>query len=100
MKSDWMPSGQDKEPWIAVHLGKPAPVSQIQIREGRFNQGGNIKSFVVEAKIDGQWKTIHTGTRIGGDCGIVLPQPVTSDSFRIRILESTGAARINCFDLF
>ena len=100
VKNAWMPDGKDKTPWIALELEKPVPVSQIQIREGRFGQTGNVQSFVIEARTGGDWKPVHSGTRIGGDFGLVLPEPVTSDAFRIRLIKWKGTPRINSFDVF
>jgi len=100
LKSQWMPAGNDKEPWITLKLEKPAPVAQIAICEGRHGQASSIQSFVLEAKIDGEWKPIYAGGAIGSDCGIVLANPVTSDSFRIRFLKWKGMPRINGFDLY
>ena len=100
VKSSWSPDPKDKAPWIQVELTEPKSVSQIQIREGKFGAASRVKDFALEAKVDGTWQTIHTGKQIGGDFGLVLSEPVTSNAFRLRIIKWQGGLNINELELF
>ncbi|VGO18600.1 alpha-L-fucosidase [Pontiella sulfatireligans] len=100
VKSAWSPARDDKAPWIQVTLAKPESVDQIQIREGKFGSPSRVEQFVIEAKVSKDWKTIHEGTSLGGDFGLVLPEPVTSDTFRIRFVRWKGAINVNSLELF
>jgi alpha-L-fucosidase len=100
VKSSWSPVPQDKAPWIQVDLGKPESVSQIQIREGKFGAASQVQEFVIEARVEGRWAALYSGVRIGGDFGLVLDEPVTSDAFRLRIVKWQGGLNINSFELF
>jgi alpha-L-fucosidase len=100
VKSAWSPDSKDKDPWIQVSLSQSESVSQIQIREGKFGAASKVEEFVIEAKVEGKWATIYSGTQIGGDFGLVLGEPVTSDAFRLRINTWQGGLNINSFELY
>ncbi|CAA6678658.1 MULTISPECIES: alpha-L-fucosidase [unclassified Lentimonas] len=100
VKSSWSPAPKDKAPWIQIELTESQSVSQIQIREGKFGAASRVKAFVLEAKVDGAWQAIYAGKRIGGDFGLVLSEPVTSDTFRLRIIKWQGGLNINELELF
>ncbi len=100
VKSAWSPDPKDSSPWIQVALAKSETVSQLQIREGKFGAASKVEAFVIEAKVPNGWKTIHEGMTLGGDFGLVLGEPVTSDVFRLRISKWQGGLNINSFELF
>ena len=100
VKSSWSPDSKDKDPWIQINLAQPESVSQIQIREGKFGAASRVQEFVLEAKVEGQWASIYSGAQIGGDFGLVLGEPVTSASYRLRITKWQGGLNINSFELF
>ncbi|VGO18609.1 alpha-L-fucosidase [Pontiella sulfatireligans] len=100
VKSAWSPDSKDKNPWIQIRLKKPQMVSQIQIREGKFGNASHVEQFVIEAKVSNDWKTIHEGSTLGGDFGLVLDEAVKSDSFRLRMVKWQGGLSINSFELF
>jgi len=100
VKSAWSPEPKDQAPWIQVTLANPETVNQIQVREGKFGAASRIEEFMIEAKVDGRWETIFSGTQIGGDFGLVLDEPVTSDVFRLRVNTWNGGLNINSFELF
>ena len=100
VKSSWGPASQDQEPWLEVKLAAPESVSQVKLMEGRFGNASRVQEYMIEAGISNGWKTIHTGTSIGGDCNIILSAPEVSDSFRLRILEWDGYMDLNSFELY
>jgi len=100
VKSAWSPESKDKSPWIQVKLAKPGTVSQIQIREGKFGSASKVEVFAIEARLSNDWKTIYEGSTLGGDFGLVLDEPVKSDTFRLRISKWRGSLNINSFELF
>jgi len=100
VKSAWESDPKDRQPWIALKLVKPESVSQIKLMEGRFGSGGHVQEYILEAKVSKDWKTIHSGKSIGGDCNILLKEPVVSDTFRLGILERNGHVTLNSFELY
>jgi alpha-L-fucosidase len=100
VKSAWGPNSKDAEPWIELKLAEPKSVSQIKLMEGKFGSGSRVQEYVIEAKVSGDWKTIHSGTTIGGDCNILLEAPLVSDTFRLHILKWDGHMDLNTFELY
>ena len=100
VKSSWRPASSDKQPWLVLTLNTPKEVSQIKLMEGKFGNSSSVQQYVVEAKVSNKWKTIHSGTSVGGDCNILLKNSVTSDSFRLSIVEKKGNVDINSFELY
>jgi hypothetical protein len=58
-----------------------------------------VQDFTIDAMIDGQWKTVYAGTEIGGDCGLVFEERLTSSAFRVVFNEWNGGLSINAFEL-
>jgi alpha-L-fucosidase len=100
VKSSWGPEPKDPHPWIELKLASPQTVSQLKLMEGKFGSGSRVQKYIIEAKLSNGWKTIHQGTRIGGDCNILLAKPITSDVFRLKILAWDGYMDLNSFELY
>jgi len=100
VKNTWGPDSKDAQPWLELKLAKPATVSQIKLMEGKFGSGSRVQEYVVEAKVSGDWKIIHSGQSIGGDCNILLKEPETSDTFRLHVLKWDGYMDLNSVELY
>lgn len=100
VKSSWGPQSKDKQPWLQVKLGEPKTVSQVKLMEGKFGSGSRVQAYQLQAWVDGAWATIHAGSSIGGDCNILLKEPVTSDTFRLHILKWDGYMDLNSFEVY
>lgn len=100
VKSSWGPQSKDPEPWLEVKLTGATAVSQIKLMEKAFNKPSRVQQYELQAKIGDHWETIHSGTTIGSDCNILLKAPVTSDTFRLRILKWEGYMDLSSFELY
>jgi alpha-L-fucosidase len=100
IKSSWGPNSRDKQPWIQVKMPESKTVSRIKIMEGRFGSPSRVQEHCIEAMIAGEWTEIHTGDAIGGDCNIMLDQPVKSDTFRLKMIKWDGYMDLNSIELY
>jgi alpha-L-fucosidase len=100
VKSSWGPNSKDSQPWLQIKLSAPTTVSQLKVMEGKFGSGSRVQAYAIEAQVNEQWQTIHSGEAIGGDCNILLANPVTSDTFRLHILQWDGHMDVNSFELY
>ena len=100
MKSSWAPDSNDAQPWLQIQIPAPRAVSQIKLLEGKFGSGSKVQQYAIEAKVKGKWQTIHRGKAIGGDCNILLVEPVVSDTYRVNILKFNGRLDLNSFELY
>jgi len=100
VKNAWGPDSKDKQPWLELKLAEPKSVSQIKLVEGKFGSASRVQEYVIEAEVSGDWKTIHSGGTIGGDCNILLAEPIVSDAFHLHILTWDGYMDLNSFELF
>jgi alpha-L-fucosidase len=100
VRSSWGPNSKDSKPWIELKLASPKTVYQLKLMEGKFGSGSRVQEYVIEAKVSNDWKIIHTGKSIGGDCNILLKQPILSDTFRLHILKWDGYMDLNSFELY
>ncbi len=84
---------------LAKNLPKPTTFNCVDIRE-KIELGQRVKSFEVEAKIDGQWQKIAAGTTIGARRLVRFPM-VTATGVRIKTMvkDGAGAARLHPFAL-
>lgn len=73
---------------FALHFPSAVTFDVISLQEAVDHRGQRIESFAVEALIDGKWTTLDTQTTVGHRRLLRLTSPVTTDSFRVRILSS------------
>jgi len=59
--------------WLELDFGEPKTFNVISVREA-IHLGERVKAYHIDAKIDGQWKTIAKGTVIGNRNLLRLPQ--------------------------
>jgi hypothetical protein len=57
------------------------------------------KKFEIQAKVNGEWKTVAAGTTIGAEKEVTFPAPVKAQGFRLNIIEATNVPTINEFQL-
>ena len=88
---------QQKDLTINIPIGKS--FSKIVLQEN-IREGERVRSFVVEANINGEWKTIKEGTCIGHKFIGLLEKPITASSVRLKILISTADPLIQTFALY
>lgn len=93
----WATDVGTHQAWLEVDLGEPKTVASAMIAEADF--GPRVQKFELQAKIDGQWKTIYTGKTIGEECRVKF-EPITAQVFRLNIVEATEGPTISEFQLF
>ena len=79
-------SGRGKE--VTVQPSAPSVIDAVVSMED-ISQGERIRKYVIEARVDGQWTEIGSGTAIGHK-KIDKFEPVRASSVRLRVLESVG----------
>jgi alpha-L-fucosidase len=92
----WGAAENSRSGWLEVDLGRVARVGRAVIDEGDWNR---VRQFEIQAKQDGDWKTIASGTTIGPAKGISF-LPVAARVFRLNILAATDVPTIHEFELF
>jgi hypothetical protein len=74
----WMPSKEDKTPWVEIDLGKPEKLSKAII----YEHGKAVKTYELQYQKGEAWKTMYKGTTIGSKSEIKLPK-VTAQKIRL-----------------
>ena len=87
---------QAKDITDSFEIKLPAPVTtnRIVLQEALFTKGQRVEKHNVEAWIDGEWKELSSRGAIGYK-RFHRFRPVTSDRFRVNILESRAPATIS-----
>jgi alpha-L-fucosidase len=83
---------------LTVDLGAATPFDHVVLQE-YIELGQRILKYTVEARIQGEWKTIAEGTSLGWK-RIFKIDPVTADQVRLNILESKACPTVSTFSLF
>lgn len=73
-------------------------IDRVVIQE-RIEEGERVRGYVVEALVDGQWRTVATGSAVGHK-RIERFAPVQAASMRVRITESRATPLISRFAIF
>ncbi|AIM37951.1 alpha-1,3/4-fucosidase [Sphingobacterium sp. ML3W] len=77
----------DKNPELIYTTPQPVKINRFVIQEAVSTHGERVEKHALDAWIDGQWKEIAHATNIGFKRILRFPE-VTSNKFRIRVLES------------
>jgi alpha-L-fucosidase len=88
---------QQKDYTINIPLQKS--FSKIVIQEN-IQEGERVRSFVIEASINDQWKAIKEGSCIGHKYIGLLETPIKATAVRLIIKEATSAPMIKTFALY
>ena len=78
---------------LTASFRKPVAVSKVVLQE-HIALGQRVQRFSIEAKIDGQWKTLDEQTTIGYK-RIIRFDPVTTDAIRVNILASKACIALD-----
>lgn len=81
---------------LEISLGKAQPVNQFVIQED-IAKGHRVKSFRIQAQLNGRWKTIVHGSAIGNKYIHLLIEPVMAKKFRVQVDESFAEPDITNF---
>ena len=72
---------------ILLSTKSPITINRLVLQEAITSHGERIEKHVVQAKIDGEWVDLAQGTNVGYKRILRFPE-VTSDQFKIKVLES------------
>lgn len=86
-------------PEIVFTKSKPMTINRLLIQEAVSEKGERIARHALDAWIDGEWREIASATNVGYKRILRFPE-VTSEKFRLRILESRaqpGISKVSAF---
>ena len=83
---------------LTVELGGPSQLNRVRVQE-HIQLGQRIESFAVDARVDGTWKEIATGTTIGPR-RILRTPTVAASAVRLRITGSRACPTISTLELY
>ncbi len=98
METYWTTDDGITDGWIEFDLNAPQKISYVTIKE-YIRSGQRIKSFSIEAFIDGAWKQIAEGSTIGHK-RIIPIDPVSTQKIRLNILKSKACPIISDIEIF
>ncbi len=83
---------------LTVELGDTEPLNRVRLQE-YIQLGQRIESFVVDARVDGSWQQLATGTTIGPRRILRTPR-VAADAVRLRISSSRACPTLSTLELY
>ncbi|KRD61053.1 alpha-L-fucosidase [Flavobacterium sp. Root935] len=94
----WATDDKVKQAAIEFTFKKPTAINRISLQE-YIKLGQRVKAFSVEAKVDGQWKTIANETTIGYKRILRLDR-VTASAIRVNILDAKAGFVISTIQAY
>jgi len=82
----WATDDEVREAWVRLDLPEPRLVDRIVLQEP-IALGQRVRSFAVEARVDGAWSEVGRGTTIGRKRILTFPG-VRAEAVRVRILDA------------
>jgi len=83
---------------LTATFRKPTTVSKIVLQE-HIALGQRVQRFSIEARVDGQWKTLDEQTTIGHK-RILRFDPVTTTAIRVNILASKACITLENLEIY
>jgi len=83
---------------VEVDLGSPTEFDHIRLQE-EIRLGQRVKAFQIEARSDGQWRTIFTGATIGPRRILRTPR-VSADRVRVVLKECLASPTLSTMEIF
>ncbi len=96
--SYWATEDNVKTASLTIDLGKPTAFNRFMAQE-YIRLGQRVKSFTIEAFVDGHWKAIDSGTTIGYKRILVFPS-VTATKVRFNITDSKACPVISNIGIY
>lgn len=81
-----------------INLSQPSFIDQLVVQED-IQFGESVRSFTIEALINGKWKQIAEGQSIGHK-RIIRIEPVKTNRVRLKIENATLSVRIKKFSVY
>ncbi|MES2649103.1 MAG: alpha-L-fucosidase [Bacteroidota bacterium] len=97
--SYWATDDKVQTPQLIADLHQLTTFNVIRLREN-IKLGQRVSAFAVDAWKNGNWKEIASGTSIGANRLIRLPQNVATNKVRVRITASAASVALSDFGLF
>lgn len=94
----WATDDKVKQATIEFTFKKPTAINRILLQE-YIKLGQRVKTFSVEANLDGQWKTIANETTIGYKRILRLDR-VMASAIRINVLDAKAGFVINTIEAY
>ncbi|MEZ0130659.1 discoidin domain-containing protein, partial [Flavobacterium sp. LBUM151] len=94
----WATADNVKKASITFEFDKPTAIDRVLLQE-YIKLGQRVKAFTVEAKVNGEWKTVATETTIGYKRILRIDRVITS-SLRINITDSKASIVISNIQAF
>jgi alpha-L-fucosidase len=95
----WMPPDWTTQAELVIKLDREQTFNRVMFQEQIRDFGQRIAKFVVDARVDGQWRQIAEGQTVGYK-RICRTSNVTTDKVRIRILDSRVCPTISNFAIY
>ncbi len=95
----WATNDDIKTGNIEIDLGSNQTINYVSIQE-YIKLGQRVKSFTVDAFIDGNWKHIAEGTTIGHKRILALESPLQTNKIKINIKDSKASPTISNIEVF
>ena len=94
----WATSDGVLQATLTLELDAPQVVNRILLRE-YLALGQRVRSFSVQARVDGSWQPLARGTTIGNK-RILRTRAVRADGLRLRIEDARGCPTLASFGVF
>ena len=95
----WATDDKKKEAEVKIELPKTATFDVVRVRE-EIRLGQRVQRWALDAFVDKKWKEVVSGSTIGAQAMLVLPEKVTTNRVRLRIIESDASPCISELSLF
>ena len=96
--SYWAADDDVRTAELTVELGKAVQLNRVRLQE-YIQLGQRIDAFAVDARLDGRWQEIATGTTIGPR-RILRTPTVAANAVRLRITGSRACPTISTLELY
>jgi alpha-L-fucosidase len=99
LTTSWSPPHGALTGTLDLPLPRSATFDQIRLGED-ITRGQHVEGAIVQAEVDGAWKTLATVTTVGYNRLVTLPAPVTSGHLRVVVTQARATPYLATFALY
>jgi alpha-L-fucosidase len=92
----WAGPENSHDGWVQIDLEEAHTIGSVLLDEGPYQR---CEKFEVQAQVDGDWKTLASGTTIGNRKRLSF-EPITARLFRVVIDQASSVPTLAEFQLF
>ncbi|GMA31061.1 S-layer homology domain-containing protein [Litorihabitans aurantiacus] len=91
---NYLTSATSQDGSYVVTLPEATGFDRVQLAEDTYHHGQQVSGYTLEARQDGEWRTIGTGVTVGASSILEMEETVVADQVRVTLESTRGTPHL------